>query len=43
MVDGAERVAIDAEIEKEIDAAVAFAEESPVPEEKELCNNVFAD
>ncbi len=43
MVDDAERAAIDAEIEKEIGAAVAFAEESPVPEEKELWNNVFAD
>ncbi|MEE9317865.1 MAG: thiamine pyrophosphate-dependent enzyme, partial [Rhodospirillales bacterium] len=43
MIDDADRAAIDAEIEQEIETAVAFAEESPVPEEKELLNNVFAD
>ena len=38
----AERAEIDSEIEKEITQAVAFAEESPIPEEEDLHRNVFS-
>lgn len=38
-----ERGDIDAEIEREIAAAVAFAEQSPFPEPKELTTHVFAN
>jgi TPP-dependent pyruvate/acetoin dehydrogenase alpha subunit len=43
MLPPAERSAIDAEIDAAIEAAVAFAERSPVPEPQELMTHVFAD
>lgn len=43
MLDSAERDAIDEEIEKEIAAAVEFAEQSPWPEPEELFSHVYAD
>jgi pyruvate dehydrogenase E1 component alpha subunit len=41
-LDPAARRHIDAEIEAEIDAAVSYAEQSPIPTPEELCADVFA-
>jgi len=43
MLDAAERDTIDAEIEADIAAAVAFAENSPEPGPEEVWDNVYAD
>lgn len=42
MIGAGERDAIDSEIERQIDAAVTFAESSPFPQVSELNANVFA-
>ena len=43
MLDAAERAAIDEEVERDIAAAIEFAERSPWPEPEELFSHVFAD
>ena len=43
LIDPGIRLGIDHEIEEEIAAAFAFAENSPFPDPGELCTDVYAD